>query len=255
MLTPLQGYAALAFMLVYTAVICHERVPVCWVLLAEIFRIQFAQLYQLPLSAQWIANWIVSLTFPMMNDNVWLTEKFNHGFSYWFTPLWVFYQPFCLEICSETKGKTLEEMEKLWKNKTIEIILKAAASKSGFDFRWKWITSLLSILSGVNGIRKALPPASLENGIGNGCPMQIMAGSPPPCGGVSWHGKWCFDRFRNHRKQGNLVTLKLDDFHFAPVKRDIFVRVYPSPMFTQPSAWIMTPGLITLPHIPPTQRV
>jgi len=116
MLTPLQGYAALAFMLLYTAAFAMSWGPVCWVLLAEIFPNSIRAALSIAVAAQWIANWIVSLTFPMMNDNVWLTEKFNHGFSYWiYAIMGLLSAVFVWKMVPETKGKTLEEMEKLWK--------------------------------------------------------------------------------------------------------------------------------------------
>lgn len=116
MLTPLQGYAALAFMLVYTAAFAMSWGPVCWVLLAEIFPNSIRAALSIAVAAQWIANWIVSLTFPMMNDNVWLTDKFNHGFSYWiYGIMGILSAVFVWKMVPETKGKTLEEMEKLWK--------------------------------------------------------------------------------------------------------------------------------------------
>jgi len=116
MLTPLQGYAALAFMLVYTAAFAMSWGPVCWVLLAEIFPNSIRAALSIAVAAQWIANWIVSLTFPIMNDNVWLTDQFNHGFSYWiYGIMGILSAVFVWKMVPETKGKTLEEMEKLWK--------------------------------------------------------------------------------------------------------------------------------------------
>jgi len=118
MLTPLQGYAALAFMLIYTAAFAMSWGPVCWVLLAEIFPNSIRAALSIAVAAQWIANWIVSLTFPMMNDNIWLTEKFNHGFSYWiYAIMGVLSAIFVWKMVPETKGKTLESMEQLWKKK------------------------------------------------------------------------------------------------------------------------------------------
>jgi SP family xylose:H+ symportor-like MFS transporter len=118
MLTPLQGYAALAFMLIYTAAFAMSWGPVCWVLLAEIFPNSIRAALSIAVAAQWIANWIVSLTFPMMNDNVWLTEQFNHGFSYWiYGVMGILSAIFVWKMVPETKGKTLESMEQLWKKK------------------------------------------------------------------------------------------------------------------------------------------
>ena len=115
-LTTGQGYAALAFMLLYTAAFAMSWGPVCWVLLAEIFPNSIRAALSIAVAAQWIANWVVSLTFPMMNDNVWLTEKFNHGFSYWiYGIMGILSALFMWKFVPETKGKTLEEMEKLWK--------------------------------------------------------------------------------------------------------------------------------------------
>lgn len=118
MLTPLQGYAALAFMLLYTAAFAMSWGPVCWVLLSEIFPNSIRAAMSIAVAAQWIANWIVSLTFPMMNDNVWLTNQFNHGFSYWiYGVMGLLSALFVWKMVPETKGKTLEAMEGLWLKK------------------------------------------------------------------------------------------------------------------------------------------
>lgn len=115
-LTPGQGYAALTFMLFYTAAFAMSWGPVCWVLLAEIFPNSIRGALSIAVAAQWIANWIVSLTFPMLNDNVWLTEKFNHGFAYWiYGIMGVISALFMWKFVPETKGKSLEEMDGLWK--------------------------------------------------------------------------------------------------------------------------------------------
>lgn len=110
--------AALIFMLLYTAAFAMSWGPVCWVLLAEIFPNSIRGAMSIAVAAQWIANWIVSFTFPMMNDNVWLTSQFNHGFSYWiYGVMGILSAIFVWRLVPETKGKTLEEMEKLWKKK------------------------------------------------------------------------------------------------------------------------------------------
>lgn len=115
-LTSGQSYAALIFMLTYTAAFALSWGPVCWVLLSEIFPNSIRGAMSIAVAAQWIANWVVSLTFPIMNDNVLLTDKFNHGFSYWiYGVMGILSAIFMWKMVPETKGKTLEEMEGLWK--------------------------------------------------------------------------------------------------------------------------------------------
>lgn len=110
------GIAALAFMLIYTAAFALSWGPVCWVLLAEIFPNSIRSALSVAVAAQWIANWIVSLTFPMMNDNKGLTEKFHHGFAYWIYGIMALLSAlFVWKLVPETKGKSLEEIEEFWK--------------------------------------------------------------------------------------------------------------------------------------------
>lgn len=113
-----QGVGALIFMLIYTAAFAMSWGPVCWVLLAEIFPNSIRGALSIAVAIQWIANWVVSFTFPMMNDNVHLVEKFHHGFSYWiYAVMSVLSAIFIWKLVPETKGKTLEEIEGFWKKK------------------------------------------------------------------------------------------------------------------------------------------
>jgi SP family xylose:H+ symportor-like MFS transporter len=90
--------------------------PVTWVLLSEIFPNSIRGAMSVAVAALWIANLIVSWTFPILNDNLWLTEKFHHGFAYWiYGTMGILAALFVYKFVPETKGKTLEEIEKLWK--------------------------------------------------------------------------------------------------------------------------------------------
>jgi SP family xylose:H+ symportor-like MFS transporter len=110
------GLIALIFMLTYTASFAMSWGPVTWVLLSEIFPNSIRGAMSIAVAAQWIANWVISLSFPIMNDNQWLTKQFNHGFSYWiYGVMGLLAAIFMWKLVPETKGKTLEEMEKLWK--------------------------------------------------------------------------------------------------------------------------------------------
>jgi SP family xylose:H+ symportor-like MFS transporter len=112
------GIVALIFMLTYTAAFAMSWGPVTWVLLSEIFPNSVRSAMSIAVAAQWLANLIVSWTFPMMNDNIALTTRFNHGFAYWiYAIMGVLSALFIWKLVPETKGKTLEEIEKIWKKK------------------------------------------------------------------------------------------------------------------------------------------
>ena len=111
------GMFALICMLVYVASFAMSWGPVTWVLLSEIFpnRIR-GRAMAIAVAAQWISNYLVSWTFPMMDKNSFLIEKFNHGFAYWIYGFMAILAMLIIwKFVPETKGKTLEEMEKVWK--------------------------------------------------------------------------------------------------------------------------------------------
>jgi MFS transporter, SP family, xylose:H+ symportor len=113
-----EGLLALVFMLLYTAGFAMSWGPVVWVLLSEIFPNSIRGAMSIAVAAQWIANLIISWTFPIMNDNTWLTGLFNHGFAYWIYGLMgILAAWFMWRFVPETKGKTLEEIEELWRKK------------------------------------------------------------------------------------------------------------------------------------------
>lgn len=113
------GVFALVCMLVYVAGFAMSWGPVAWVLLSEIFPNSIrGKALAVAVAAQWIANYFVSWTFPMMDKNSYLVEKFNHGFAYWVYGLMgVLAALFVWKFIPETKGKTLEEMNDLWTKK------------------------------------------------------------------------------------------------------------------------------------------
>ena len=110
------GISTLVFVLGYIACFAATVGPVVWVVLSEIFpnRIR-GRAMGIATICLWGANFLVSQTFPMLNENEWLVKKFNHGF-----PFWV-YAAFCLFMVvfvgltlPETKERSLEEIENEW---------------------------------------------------------------------------------------------------------------------------------------------
>ncbi|WP_372744435.1 D-xylose transporter XylE [Lutibacter sp.] len=110
------GMGALVFMLLYIASFAMSWGPVCWVLLSEIFPNKIrGRALAVAVAAQWISNYLVSWTFPMMDKNTYLLEKFNHGFAYWiYGVMGVIAMMIVWKFVPETKGKSLEEMENIW---------------------------------------------------------------------------------------------------------------------------------------------
>jgi MFS transporter, SP family, xylose:H+ symportor len=110
------GAWLLVFILGYIACFAMSVGPVTWVILSEIFPTKLrGRAMAMATFCLWVANYIVSQTFPMMNEDPWLVEKFHHGF-----PFWV-YGAFCVllvvvMVCfvPETKGRSLEEIERQW---------------------------------------------------------------------------------------------------------------------------------------------
>jgi len=111
------GLMALVFMLSYVACFALSWGHVTWVVLSEIFPNKIrGRVMAVAVAAMWVSNYIVSHTFPILNDSTFLTDRFNHGFAYWIYGLMgILAALFVWKFVPETKGKSLEELENLWK--------------------------------------------------------------------------------------------------------------------------------------------
>jgi len=110
------GTVAIASMLVYTAGFAVSWGPVTWVLLSEIFPNQIrGKAMAVAVAAQWIANYLVSWTFPILDKNPYLVDHFKHGFAYWiYGGMSILAALFMWRVVPETKGHSLEEIEAVW---------------------------------------------------------------------------------------------------------------------------------------------
>ena len=107
--------------MVYSASFMFSLGPICWVLISEIFPNTIrSQAVAIAVAFQWIFNFIVSSTFlPMYNMRLGsMGVNFGHFFSYaLYGVICVVAALFVWKLVPETKGKTLEDMTKLWKKK------------------------------------------------------------------------------------------------------------------------------------------
>ena len=113
------GVIAMVSMLGYVACFAFSWGPITWVLLSELFpnKIRGGAM-AIAVAAQWIANLVISWTFPILNSSTELTRLFNHGFAYWiYGFMGLLAAWFVWKMVPETKGKTLEQIEKLWLKK------------------------------------------------------------------------------------------------------------------------------------------
>jgi len=104
------GTTTLVFIIIYTASFMMSWGPICWVLISEIFPNKIrSQAVAIAVAAQWAANFFISSTYPPMME-------FSNGGTYLFYGVMsILSALFVWKYVPETKGKTLEEMEELWK--------------------------------------------------------------------------------------------------------------------------------------------
>ncbi len=119
-LCSLNPLVAAAFIMIYSASFMFSWGPICWVLIAEIFPNTIrGQAVAIAVAFQWISNFLVSSTFvPLYNMELSQGDGFGHVFVY------AMYGVFCIlaalfvwRLVPETKGKTLEDMTELWRNR------------------------------------------------------------------------------------------------------------------------------------------
>jgi MFS transporter, SP family, xylose:H+ symportor len=117
-----EGIISLIGILIFIGSFAMSMGPIVWVILSEIFPNKIRSVaISIAVAAQWLANYFVSQTFPMvvesdanklhLDGGIW-----NNALPYFiFSGFIVIIILFVWKFIPETKGKTLEEMEKLFK--------------------------------------------------------------------------------------------------------------------------------------------
>jgi sugar porter (SP) family MFS transporter len=112
------GGMMLVWILVYIACFGLSVGPVTWVILAETFPTAVrGRALGLATFFLWLADYAVTQTFPLLDaKDSWFVRQFNHALPFYL------YATFCVVLLllvllkvPETKGKSLEEIERSWK--------------------------------------------------------------------------------------------------------------------------------------------
>lgn len=111
------GNWVLPFLLLFMASFSISWGPIVWVLLSEIFPNNIRSLaLAISVFIQWVANFMVTQIFPSLVENQWLKDHFNGAFPFYlFSVICLFSLLFVWKKVPETKNKTLEQMDTLWK--------------------------------------------------------------------------------------------------------------------------------------------
>ncbi|MDR2627249.1 MAG: MFS transporter, partial [Dysgonamonadaceae bacterium] len=108
----IKGVIPMLSIIVYAAFFMMSWGPICWVLISEIFPNTIrGKAVAIAVAFQWIFNYIVSSTFPPFYDFSPMAAYGLYGIMCILAALFVW------KFVPETKGKTLEDMSKLWRIK------------------------------------------------------------------------------------------------------------------------------------------
>ena len=118
----LPAFIAPLSIMVYSACFMFSWGPICWVYISELFPNTIrSQATAVAVAFQWIFNFIVSSTFvPMYNMRLGsMGDSFGHFFAYaLYGVICIVAAVFVWRLVPETKGKTLEDMTALWRERS-----------------------------------------------------------------------------------------------------------------------------------------
>lgn len=109
------GSIAISGILIFTLFFGMGWGAGAWVMISEIFPDRIREFSMgLAVGLMWVSNFLITLAFPIVNDNAWLQEQFHGAFSMW---IFVVFNVICYWFLSryvpETKGVALEDIEKV----------------------------------------------------------------------------------------------------------------------------------------------
>jgi len=115
--TQQMGVISLLAILLFIGSFAMSMGPVVWVMLSEMFPNNVRSVaMSIAVAAQWLFNALVANSFPVINESTLNQDGFNGALPYFiFAFFCVIAMLFVWKLVPETKGKTLEEMENLWR--------------------------------------------------------------------------------------------------------------------------------------------
>ena len=121
-LVTLPAIVPVVCIMIYSASFMFSWGPICWVYIAELFPNTIrSRATALAVAFQWIFNFIVSSTFvPMYNMRLGsMGDSFGHFFAYaLYGIICIIAAVFVWRLVPETKGKTLEDMTHMWRERS-----------------------------------------------------------------------------------------------------------------------------------------
>jgi SP family xylose:H+ symportor-like MFS transporter len=110
------GILALISVLLFIASFAMSLGPVVWVMISEIFPNSIRdKAMSIAVAANWISNYLVAQTFPIFSEGDFFRSFSNGAFPFWlYGIMCIFTIIFTLRYVPETKGRTLEDMQKIF---------------------------------------------------------------------------------------------------------------------------------------------
>jgi len=100
--------------------------PIVWIMMTEIYPAPIrGQAMSIAVASQWVANLLVSATFPLLLGNQTLNDSWSHGFPFWLYGSLAMVAAFVvMRFVPETRGVDSDHLSALWRREDV-----AAAAK------------------------------------------------------------------------------------------------------------------------------
>jgi len=120
------GAFGLAALCCYMAGFALSFGPIVWIMMTEIYPAPIrGQAMSIAVASQWVANLLVSGTFPLLLGNATLNAAWNHAFPFWLYGAFGILAAFVvLRYVPETRGVDSDHLSELWKREDIAAALK-----------------------------------------------------------------------------------------------------------------------------------